>query len=114
VADFVAENEGKLGLIVHQPHQLAGDVDVAPGVGEGVLDGRIQNGEAVRVGGNSGMRRDTRADRLHVGGPRTSFGAAELLDQLRMLLRGLCDVALVQPTLRGQRRRSGDECGPGK
>ena len=31
VADLVAESEGELRLIVHQPQQLAGDVNIAAG-----------------------------------------------------------------------------------
>ena len=38
MAGLMAEHEGQLGLVVHQPHQLAGDVDIAAGHREGILD----------------------------------------------------------------------------
>ena len=47
VADLMAEREGKLGLIVHQRHELARDVDVAARRREGVLDRRIEDREAI-------------------------------------------------------------------
>ena len=36
--DFMAEDEGQFGLVVHQRHELAGDIDIAAGDGEGVVD----------------------------------------------------------------------------
>src|SRR3546814_259944 len=37
MADFVPEHAGQLRLVVHQRHQLAGDVDIAPRNREGVV-----------------------------------------------------------------------------
>ena len=47
LCDLVAKREGQFGLIVHQRHQLAGDVDVATGDREGILHRGIQDGETV-------------------------------------------------------------------
>ena len=46
MAGLMAEHEGQLGLVVHHPHQLARDVDIAARRREGVLDRRVERREA--------------------------------------------------------------------
>jgi hypothetical protein len=42
VARLVAENEGEFRFVVHQPHQLARDVDVAARHREGILTAELR------------------------------------------------------------------------
>jgi len=62
VADLVAKREGQLRLIVHQGHQLASDVDVAARDGEGILDSRVQDGEAIGLRRDAGISSDPASD----------------------------------------------------
>ncbi len=51
VSDLVPEREGELGLIVHEGHQLAGDVNIAPGNRKSVLDRGVEGREVKRLSG---------------------------------------------------------------
>ena len=64
VADFVAEREGELGLVVHQAHQLPRDVNIAAREREGVLDRRIERREMQRLARvrDSGLASDAPTD----------------------------------------------------
>ena len=42
VPGFMADDERQLGFVVHDAHQLARDVDIAAGHGEGILDRAVQ------------------------------------------------------------------------
>ena len=67
VAQLVADDRGQGGLVVHQGQHAAGDVDVSAGRGEGVLDGRVQDGEVIGQVGTVGEGHHLAADALDVG-----------------------------------------------
>jgi hypothetical protein len=99
--------DGKLGLVVHQAHQLARDVDVAAGHREGVHHRRVQGRDregAVAAPRYPGRRGDLASDRGDVVAARAGLGAAEFGNDLRMLLCGLARSALRN----GARRLLGD------
>ena len=98
MADLVAEREGELGFVVHQPHQLARDVDIAAGDRESVLDRRVERREVERLAGvgDAGICADAAADRFDVSRARAGLGAAELLDDRRMLALRLGDVLRIE------------------
>jgi hypothetical protein len=84
---LMAQDEGELRLVVHEREELASDVDVTAGHGEGVLDCRIEQGEMIgcaRVG-DARKGRDLVPDLIDVGGPGTDLGPAVLLDDLDIL-----------------------------
>ena len=97
MADLVPKGEGKLGLIVHQPHQLARDIDEAARRREGILDGRIEHCEAIGLGSDSRICGDAAPDGIDVARARPCFGAAELIDQLGMILLGFLDIPRIDP-----------------
>jgi hypothetical protein len=97
VADLVRQHRSELVLRVDDAHQAAGDVDVAAGHGEGVDDVAVDEGEGAfpleaRRGG------DLVADAPRIIGLLGPVGAAELGEQLRMLLAP--DLLLSGPDLR--------------
>ncbi len=98
MAHLVPKCESKLGLIVHQGHQLASDVNVAARDGESVFDRRIQRGEMIsgRRIGNAGAHRDPASDGLDISAACAGLGASELGNQLRMLALRLGHVPRVQ------------------
>ena len=98
VPDFVTKREGKLGLVVHDRHQLPRDVDVAARDGKSVLDRRVEGREMQRLAGIGDSREsaDAAADRFHISCARSGFGAAELLDDLRTLPLRLGNVAGIE------------------
>jgi hypothetical protein len=114
VADLVAEREGELRLIVHQRHQLAGDVDVAARRREGVLDRGIEDRESIGSGIDPRIDGDPAADAVDIGCSRTGFGSPEFLDELGMLLLRFLHISRRQNAARdlcGRERRTGEEGG---
>ena len=92
MADFMAQHAGQLRLVIHQRHQLARDIDIAAGDGEGVVDGRIEQGDGeitLRIG-EAGLDRDAASDRFHIARLRPDIGAAKFLEQFGMLLGTRC------------------------
>ena len=111
VAGFVAERESELRLIVHQAEQLAGDVDIAAGHRQRILDRRIERHEMKRLAGVGEARGsgDAAADRFDICRSRARFGAAELLNQFGILALRFGDVARIEVArpLRARRSESG-------
>ena len=87
VPGFMADDECQFGLIVHDAHQLASDVNIAARYREGILDRAVQGREVIGLAGigGPGISRDAAPDSFDIGSPRTCFGAAEFGDDLRML-----------------------------
>src|SRR3546814_1700694 len=85
MADLVPERAGQLRLVVHQRHQLTRDVDITPGDREGVVHGRIEqgDGEVARRSRQARLHRDILSDAVHISGLWPFVGAAEFLEQLR-------------------------------
>ena len=110
VAGFVADDERQFGLVVHDAHQLAGDVDVPARDREGILDRRVQCREAIRLAGIGGARkrRHPAPDGFDIGRARSGLGAAKFGDHLRMLLDRFLDVALAEGALLRHLRRCRD------
>ena len=116
VPDFVAEHRCELRLAVHQGEQLAGDIDIAAGDRERVLDRRIEQGHRevtlrVREPGLNGHALADSFDERRLG-PR--IGAAELRQQLGMGLRTLSLVGSGDGAgclCRGRKRRRHDQGG---
>ncbi len=102
--DLMSQREGELELIVHQRHQLARDVDVAAGRREGVLDRGIEHGEAVGARLNAGISGDAAPDAVGIGRACPGFGAAELVEQLLVVLLRFLDIARVQAPAGALRR----------
>src|SRR4029079_10029005 len=75
MADLVPEREGELGLVIHQRHELAGDINVAAGDREGVLDGGIEQGEVERLPGigDAGDGTHAPAERFDGSAPRSTL-----------------------------------------
>ncbi len=117
---LVAEREGELGLVVDDAHQLASDVDIAAGDGEGVLDRRINRRVMERLPRvrHAGDRADPAADELDIGRARTGLGPAQFLHDGGMLALSLGDVARVEVACAGlgadERRTDGDRRGGGQ
>jgi hypothetical protein len=114
VADLMAEHEREFGFVVHQSEQLARDVDIAAGDGEGVHHGRVERGEAecAAAARNIGIAGHLAANRLDICAARAAFFSAELGKDLRVLLSRLLRRALRQlargalgETLARQRQR---------
>src|SRR3546814_9508715 len=45
MSDLVPQHARQFGLVVHQRHELAGDIDIAAGDREGVVDRRVEQGD---------------------------------------------------------------------
>ena len=92
------EHESELGLIVHQRHQLAGDVNITARHGEGIFDRAVERGEAKRLAriGDARIGRDPPSDPFDIGRTSTGFGTAIFLDQFGVLALRLDHFALVQ------------------
>ena len=104
VADFVAQNAGQLRFVVHQGHQLAGGVDVAPRHGEGIVDRRIEqaDGKALPRVAEARLHGDILAHLFDIGCLRPRHRAAEFGKELRVILRALLRFGLGN---RGRGRR---------
>jgi hypothetical protein len=102
MAHFVAEHEGEFVLAVHQREQFARDVNVSAGHREGVAHRRVEQRHPIgRAGiGDIGIARPA-ADARDVVGQGAFHLAAELLDQLRVLLRRLLQLGRSDRTRRG-------------
>ena len=98
VADLVPKRESELRFIVHQPHQLAGHIDIATRQREGVFDTGIERGEVQRLSGICDARicSDTAAHQLNISCARPGFGAAQLPDQLGIAALRLGDVLRIE------------------
>ncbi len=95
MADFMAHHERQLGFVVHQRHELAGDIDIAAGDGEGIVGVGIEQGDGViaRPCRQPRLHGDTLPDAAHIGRLRAIIGAAELRDELRVRLGAFGTVA---------------------
>ncbi len=98
VAGFMADDEGQLCLVVHDAHQLSGDVDVAARYREGILDGAIERGEVIDLSGigRSRIGRDAPPDAFDIRRARAGFRSPEFGHQGRMLTGSLLHVARVE------------------
>src|SRR3954468_9049833 len=87
MADFVPERESELRLVVHQGHQLTGDVHIAPGNRECVLDRGVESRKVQRLAriGDTRISSDSPADGFDISRARASLRPAEFPDDLRML-----------------------------
>ena len=107
VADLVRQDAGQLRLVVGQGQQAAGHVDIAAGQGEGVDDGRIEDGEMplqLRQLRGPGQQVSEAVD----VGPELGVVvfAAEFPDDLRVLLAAQLDLVL-------GRQAAGKDAAPG-
>jgi len=86
VADFVREHGCEFRLAGHQPHQAAGEVDVAAGHRKGVHHIAVDQSEGA-VAGEAGRPRHPLADPGEVARLRAVIAAAEFGEQ-RLMLAG--------------------------
>ena len=77
----------ELGLVVHEAHQLPGDVDIAAWNREGILNRAVEGRESIDLSGvgRSGIGRNPASYRLHIGGSRAGLGSAELRNDFGVL-----------------------------
>ena len=92
VPDLMGEDGSKLRLAVDEPHQAPSHVDVAARRGEGVDHVGVDQSEAA-LPLEPGGGRDPAADRLEIGRFIAAIGAAELGQQLPVLLGSRSAVA---------------------
>ena len=110
---LMADDEGELGLVIHDAHQLAGDVDIAARHRESVLDCAIERREMVNLPGvgSPGKSSDTATNRFNIGCPGARLGTPEFFNHLRVLAGCFLNVARIevcQPLLRLLRERGRD------
>ena len=101
--DLMPKYEPELGFVVHQPHQLSRDVNIAPRNGERVFHRRVQRREPIRSLriGNPGLDRDAATDAFDIARPGPGFRTTKLGNDLGMLLLCFRDIRLPQaPGLR--------------
>ena len=86
MTDFMAQNRCQLCLIIHQGHQLPGDVNIAAGDRKGVVHGGIEqrHGEFAWLIGKPRRGGDGTADPRHIIRLWPGIEPAKFLQKLRM------------------------------
>ncbi len=104
VADLMPHDRGQFGLVVHQVDKLAGDVDIAAGNGEGIVDRAVEQRDGKRRLGVCQARLDGNvlADLLDVLRLRAGFRTAVLGEELGVVFGPLRCLLL------GDRRTGGN------